>query len=337
MTPSWTAWVVVAMNFVAMTTMTAPQTKTKLRPVSRLRSLIDTAHDEGDYKLCVELGLDIENRQIGNEGDKYDLACSYALIGDSKSAVVWLQRTADEGWSKHDHAAKDKDLDSIREADGYQEAMDAILENKKAEDAEDDPVFFVPSTYNAAKAAPLIVALHGFASEADSFLQQWRSVSEKFGAIVVAPRAPETVGTRGDQWGWPVDAEPWVFDAIDRAQSDYTIDERRIILAGYSAGGVTALSIGMRERDRIVGILCIGSRFSKALRIASIEKGESTPRVALLVGSMDAALAGNRRLAKAFHESGTAVQVIEMKGVGHRFPTHATKDLNEAVRFALGG
>lgn len=53
----------------------------------------------------------------------YNVACGYALSGDKKSALEWLEKSINNGFDKFDHIKTDTDLDSLREEAKYKELM----------------------------------------------------------------------------------------------------------------------------------------------------------------------------------------------------------------------
>jgi poly(hydroxyalkanoate) depolymerase family esterase len=105
---------------------------------------------------------------------------------------------------------------------------------------------YVPSSYNAGSAVPLVVALHGCTESADQFRQltEWDQLAEAKGFIVVFPQqSPDN----NQQKCWNFfqaphmkrDAgEPALIAGITRwVQSNYTVDTHRTFVNGLSAGG----------------------------------------------------------------------------------------------------
>jgi poly(hydroxyalkanoate) depolymerase family esterase len=105
---------------------------------------------------------------------------------------------------------------------------------------------YVPSTYNPGSATPLVVALHGCTQTADSFRQLtgWDKLAEQKGFIVVFPEQSTSNNYLGC-WNFflPADmnrgaGEPALIAGITQwVQQHYTVDARRVYVAGMSAGG----------------------------------------------------------------------------------------------------
>ena len=95
----------------------------------------------------------------------------------------------------------------------------------------------VPSTYSPDKAAPLILALHYGNQSATYYGGEFLNILVKpalqeLDAIMVAPTCPSS-------GGWTAaTSEISVMALMDSIINNYTIDEQRIIVTGFSAGGI---------------------------------------------------------------------------------------------------
>ncbi|HEU4521818.1 MAG TPA: tetratricopeptide repeat protein, partial [Thermoanaerobaculia bacterium] len=61
---------------------------------------------------------------------KYNIACSYALLGNEESAVKWLDDAIRSGWDDFDHLAKDSDFDPIRTGARFQRFVASLGDGK---------------------------------------------------------------------------------------------------------------------------------------------------------------------------------------------------------------
>ncbi len=104
-------------------------------------------------------------------------------------------------------------------------------------------VAFVPSTYDPLVASTLVVGLHGAGDTAGNFLAVlWQANAQQRGFIVIAPEgtAPLSPG-----YTWNTSDDTLILAAIDDVQKCYTIDPKRIIIHGFSAGGIMSYWIGL--------------------------------------------------------------------------------------------
>jgi poly(hydroxyalkanoate) depolymerase family esterase len=105
---------------------------------------------------------------------------------------------------------------------------------------------YVPSSYKAGTAMPMVVALHGCTQSADTFRQltQWDRLAESKGFIVVFPQQ-DANNNNMKCWNFFQSAnmnrgsgEPAMIAGITQSvQQRYSVDKRRTYVGGLSAGG----------------------------------------------------------------------------------------------------
>ena len=107
----------------------------------------------------------------------------------------------------------------------------------------------IPANYNPARAAPLLVVLHGASgshtdaiTDAQFLRSDWSSLADTYGFIVIAPVGEQSQG------GWKAPGSPPTdYDIIAAAFADattaYNIERSRRYLWGFSAGGYVAPDI----------------------------------------------------------------------------------------------
>lgn len=104
---------------------------------------------------------------------------------------------------------------------------------------------YVPATYKAGTAVPLVVALHGCAQTADIFGKQTKldNLAEAKGFIAVYPEQNSKANSMSC-WNWfkpehqqRGQGEPSIIAGITQwVQQNYTVDAKRVYVEGFSAG-----------------------------------------------------------------------------------------------------
>lgn len=106
-----------------------------------------TRRFSGDARVHYELGyaallarrfdLSIEHFRLSIAAEPrehlahYNLACAYALSGDSPNALAHLATAIDTGFSDPAHMAQDPDLESLRELPGFQTLLEQLRETQR--------------------------------------------------------------------------------------------------------------------------------------------------------------------------------------------------------------
>ncbi len=120
---------------------------------------------------------------------------------------------------------------------------------------------FVPSGYDPARAAPLLVSLHGAGRQYD-WLMNYAGLldqAEHHGYVVVTPLGYTRRGGYGYRGDSEQDrrAEQDVMHVFDLVTGELVIDESRIYLWGHSMGGAGTYYLASRYPDNWAGLAAV--------------------------------------------------------------------------------
>ena len=121
-------------------------------------------------------------------------------------------------------------------------------------------LLYVPTKYDAKREWPLLVFLHGYASDLD--VNNWKDymysptlerVCEEEGVILLLPYGRSNTEFMGI-------GESDVLRAIRCVRGEYRVDPRRIIMSGISMGGSGAYTIACHHPDLFAQVVAISGR-----------------------------------------------------------------------------
>jgi predicted esterase len=126
--------------------------------------------------------------------------------------------------------------------------------------AKSDYVAFVPKSY-AGKPTTLVVGIHGCGDSAQNFatwaIAPWKTrATQSHIGISIG-------GKDGQCWDPNTDVEK-VTAAIEDISKCYYVHQQKVVLAGYSSGGIMAYRMGLSSSDKYAGILIENSALGGA-------------------------------------------------------------------------
>ncbi len=121
---------------------------------------------------------------------------------------------------------------------------------------------YVPDSYTKEKPAPLLLLIYGYSEPAGWILEytKFQPLAEKYGFIIACPegkinraKVPAWDFSKTNKNGKITDVD-YINSFIDKVISDYSIDEKRIYITGFSQGGYMSFIAGCLLNNRIAAI-----------------------------------------------------------------------------------
>ena len=303
----------------------------------------------------------------------YNLACTYALSGDTRNALDAWEYAVDAGWNDQTHPLNDPDLASIRSDARFDAALKRIADVKNAQGPEGfirrfgvvqtvgTYVVMLPPDYaTSAKEYPICVILHGNGS---TELRHGR-LAESFGregVIYVAPRAPyPNIGVmHGGDDGWtawppedidensslftkiPLDYVAWIFNCIHDVQSNYRARKGKVFIYGHSQGAHFADLCALLRPEEVASYMAHAGRMpSETFATADALRGlkENGVRPYLLHGREDGVVlpVESEKLSAAFREAGVN-HTLKIVDGDHGFSEAIRKEIRAWVEGEVRG
>jgi predicted esterase len=182
-------------------------------------------------------------------------------------------------------------------------------------------ILYVPPSYDPAKPAPFLLALHGATGSGDSMLRGTRPPAEKHGVVVLSP------SSRDNTWDAIRGSFSTDFARIDRMLDTVfdqcAIDQRRLGVVGFSDGATYAISMGIINGDVFTHIIGHSAGFIIPGNV------HGRPKVYMSHGRQDPILPIDqcgRRIASQLNRQAYVVRFDEFDG-GHM----ASPEIREAA------
>lgn len=263
----------------------------------------------------------------------YNIACCYSLLGNEKQALIWLNKAIDVGMYNFD---QDEDFNNIKKSKGYKKALvrsSKLLEKIKNRTYE--PVVLLPDGFDPQKKYPLLIAMHGYGGEPVNFSRAFKTAGSKKGYIICCPYAPEVMGKTSFNWGEWEQADRRIMETIAFLKAKYKIDEKKMIIAGFSQGGYYSYYMGLKHPDLFIGAIPIGPGYDSDLEPMLAGAADAKMKFYVLMGELEPEerIDDNIRAIKQFTKVGITASFNFFSGVGHAMPGDSDFELQRAIEW----
>jgi phospholipase/carboxylesterase len=190
----------------------------------------------------------------------------------------------------------------------------------------------------ADETSPVVVAIHGMGDSPGNWAPTWRRLPVK--AHVVLPRAPHHYA--GGGWSWYKYEVGMPDDELARGVAEAerqlwaTITEiagaRRIIVTGFSQGGILSFAMAAKHPGRITLALPVGGLLPKALWPSV----KPAPTVAMH-GDQDKVVpyTAGVRAVEVFKTMGGSAEMLTYRGVAHAMTSEMRVELWSRIKVAV--
>lgn len=184
-------------------------------------------------------------------------------------------------------------------------------------DARDAVWIYVPETYDAARQHPVAFALHGGSGRGRAFMWNWVAACRARGVILVAPTSlDQTWAIQG-----PDHDSPHLASILAVVRSKWTIDPRRILLAGMSDGGTFSYTSGLAAGSPFTHLAPVAAAFHPMLAAMADDERMTGLPIHIIHGlrdwmfPVDMAREAQQHLSRA----GAAVTYREIDDLSHAY------------------
>ncbi len=210
-------------------------------------------------------------------------------------------------------------LDAL--ARGAGNANTGVMHSKSASgDPRGGFSLYVPETYDAAVAHPLIFALHGGSGNGRDFLWSWLRTARSKGAILISP------SSRGATWalqGPDIDT-PNLISMLNYVRERWNVDASHILMTGMSDGGTFTYISGMQADQPFTHLAPVAASFHPMLlEFFPADRIRGLPML-ITHGALDwmFTAASARETADALALMGAKVIYREIADLSHTYPSH---------------
>lgn len=287
-----------------------------------LDAQIQNNFGEGHYQAVLDLASN-GVKQFPNERPTLDYwrMCAAARLNDATTGCRILgQALAGGFWYGEAVLRQSPSFKPLQGQAEFERLVETCRDRQMAEAGE--PVLRV-LTPAKVEESPLFVALHGNGSSANNTRPFWQPAVAQ-GWLVAMPQSSQLMWKGSSIWTEPETAKAEVLPMLETLRAEHSYDPNRVVVAGHSMGGETAMWLAITGAIHSRGFVAIGPGgplCDEPETWRPILEAQATTglRGYIIIGDADNLILQDKihQVAKEFAQAGIACEVEVVKGATH--------------------
>lgn len=272
----------------------------------------------------------------------YLRSCMAARIGEPELALQILQEALNKGiWYGETLLRESPSWQTLQGLPAFEDMVKICKEHQL--EAETGPEVFVQEpTGGASQPYPLCLALHGNGDNGRASLTGWLPITEQ-GWLLAAIQSSQLMMTGGGHiWNNQALALREIEEQYKALRSRYAINSEKIIVAGFSMGGETALRLALTGPIPVKGFILLGpggpTIDEPELWLPLLEEYRQNPaglRGYIFMGEQDTDIepAAITTLAELLNSHNIPCELEKLPGLRHEYPPDFGPGIQRALAF----
>jgi predicted esterase len=271
----------------------------------------------------------------------YNLALVRVRLGRPDEGLAALSYGLDQGVWFGKYAFFEEVWTPIRKAPGWAEFhhRNEAARARAQEVVEPRLEVALPQGYDPSRSYPLFLALHGGGENVDVFMPNWVSPALKRDFITAYPQSTRLILTNG--YGWTEDMDlslQEIQTAFDEMVRRYAVDPGRVLVGGFSSGGVAALEIVLRNAFPVRGFVVLCPAVPEGLSPGAVRAArERGIRGTLITTEQDHRVNQQIEMAEMMRAEGFSLEFSVLPNIGHWYPDDFAERLDRAIAHIWAG
>jgi predicted esterase len=305
-----------------------------------MRAHIAKLYGEKKYAEAVEVlekGLTQFPEHL--HANSFNLALMYVHLEEAEKALKILEYDLDHGswYGKYDFM--NEIWNPLKELEGFKsfEQKNEARRQEAQKAVEPKLEVFTPENYDKGKKYPLFIALHGGGENIEGFKPQWTSDLLKSEFIVAYPQSSQIIAMNGYNWTEDIElSKKEIKEAYEKIVQKYPVDTSRVIVGGFSSGGVASLEVVLDDTIPVVGFVVLCPAKPDDFTPEKVrEAKERGIRGTLITTEMDNRLPDQKKMAEIMKEQGLPHEFIVTPNIGHWYPENLAEMIDTAISHIL--
>lgn len=270
----------------------------------------------------------------------YNMALVCVHLEDYDRAIEYLSKAHERGHFFSIYAFGG-DLWAPLRAHGKYEAVIAknlAMKDEAQKRAKPKLEVTVPGGFDATRAYPLFIALHGGGENIGIFKPNWRSDVLESEFIVAWVQSSQVATMNGFTWEDQETTMREVREAYEKVCAGHPVDTSEVLIGGFSSGGYGSLVMTFLDTEvPVKGFVILCPPMPENITAAEVAAARGRGvRGTIITTELDNRVPAQRAMADLFRDNGLQYQFVMTPNIGHWYPEDFPERLDRAIAHIRG-
>lgn len=290
------------------------------------------ANKDADAVKWIEKNFDKFPEKI--EAMTFNMAYLCGKLNSPEKGILYLQKAHKKGYWFNIWALEGPAFEPYKKSNSFKKIIER---NNKLKDAAETKAIYkikivLPEGYDSTKKIPLFIALHGGGENMENFSLQWKSEGMEKEYIIAYIQSSQMASMDGYHWE---DQEKAGVD-ISRAYKDilaqYPVEERQVVIGGFSSGGGAALAHTFLETLPVKGFIVLCPPVPENISEKAIDNlKKKGVRGTIITTGRDTRIKEQKELIEKFKRIGFQCQLSYSEKDGHWYPADLSARIDQSL------
>lgn len=274
--------------------------------------------------------------------NSYNLALMYGHLGEHEKGIKVLINCLDHDlWFGKYAFYNEEAWGAYKKLENFQIFLkkNEAVWNEARKKAKPDLLVVTPEGYVSGKEYPLFIALHGGNSNIANFRKSWASERMRKKFIVAFVQSSQIVAMDGYNWTEDLElSKREIAEAYYKTTQKYAVRKDKVIVGGFSSGGVAALEVILHNTIPAAGFIALCPAKSESFTAERVREAKNRGvKGIILTTEMDPRLPDQKSMNEILKAESFPSEFIITPDIGHWFPEDLDIKIDNAIDFIFTG
>lgn len=309
--------------------------KAKDTEYKKFRAEFFSLYQKGKYIEAAEmLEKNLDKYPSKTPNIAYNAVISYLKAEKKDKAIIMIKKALKRGLFFNKYMLESRLFAPLKSIKEFKDIL-VLNEEKRAEAQKKAKATFeivLPDGFDKTQNYPLFIALHGGSGNIKQFKPRWKSELLKKKYITAYVQSSQVISINGYHWGDLKITKKDLKSLYKKIKANYLIDQKNILIGGFSSGGFGSLFSAFKQILPIKGYIVLCPVIPDSISLEDIKlMTKKGLKGTILTSDVDPRIQSQKDFSDKLKKEGIKNQLVITPNIGHWFPKDLDKKIDQAI------